>query len=718
MALVHDRLREGLHGRRTCRLTERLGQLHESEQKIAMRRFSTLIAVAALFTLGSAPAEAQSALAARTTLPPVIDGTIGDDEWQGATRLADFIQMEPRKGQPATQPTVGLFLFDDTHVYIGVTAYDNAPESITAQLNNRDDPLTQDDSVTVYLDTFHDRRTAYFFSTNPLSTQTDGRITDDGRVQDTTWDASWQAAAQVDKDGWTAEFAIPLRVIQFVAGNARVWGLNIGRTRRSSLEHSFWAGPLESARRVSQYGEIRGLSLRGGAKRWDLIPYVQGSYQEGRSRRGNAGADLRYTFRPETVANLTLNPDFAIIEADKEFVNLTRFEVRLDEKRPFFLETNDRFRQRIQSFYSRRIQDIEAGGKLLSRNGSWDTTLLSVRSSPLGLADEIPGREGSGRAHYTAARVERELYQSSQVAFQVANRSLGGENRGSIGLDTAMRLTRIMTFTGQLLRAYGPSEGGKWAYFARPAWDTPTFHFHFRYTHLGDRFAEDANATGFIQDDDQRLMDSDIRKVLWFEDQPIQRVELSSRNRIYWSQEGALRYYHNFETIEIEFRNRWSLMARHQNQFELFEKGFHNDEAEFGFGYNTREFQSWEVTYSVGRNFDSDLRTLNARWSQKLGASLSFEYQLSRVWLEPDPGRRASVINVFRVRQNFTRDLFVNVFFQTSSVIDRRNLETVFVWRHKPPFGSIQFAFQRGRAAFGRRSDQPNTFFLKITHVL
>ncbi|MCH7979084.1 MAG: carbohydrate binding family 9 domain-containing protein [Acidobacteria bacterium] len=683
-----------------------------------MSRLPILIAVAVLLTLGNPHAEAQSALAARSALPPVIDGIIDDDEWQGATPLTDFIQLEPQKGAPAMQPTVGLFFFDDTHVYIAVTAYDDDPESITARLNNRDDPLTQDDSVTIYLDTFHDRRTSYFFATNPLSTQTDGRITDDGRVQDTTWDASWQAAARVTDNGWTAEFAIPLRVLQFVAGNDRVWGFNIGRTRRSSLEHSFWAGPLESARRVSQYGEIRGLALRGGAKRWDLIPYVQGSYQQGSATLGNAGLDLRYTFRPETVANFTLNPDFAIIEADKEFVNLTRFEVRLDEKRPFFLESNARFRQRIQTFYSRRIQDIEAGGKLLSRNGPWETTLLSVRSSPLDLTDEIPGREGFARANYTVARVERELHQSSAVAFQVANRSLGGENSGSMGLDTTLRLSRIMTFSGQLLRAYGPSEGGKWAYFARPAWDTPTFHFHFRYTHLGDRFAEDANSVGFISDDDQRLMDSDLRKVLWFEDQPVQRVELSSRNRIFWSQEGALRYYHNFETIEIEFRNRWTLVARHQNQFELFEKGFHNDEAEFGFGYNTREFQSWEVTYATGRNFDSDLRTLNARWSQKLGDSLSFEYQLSRVWLKPDPGRRASLINVFRVRQNFTRDLFVNVFFQTNSVIDRRNLEMVFVWRHKPPFGSIQFAFQRGRAAFGRRSDQPNTFFVKITHVL
>ena len=569
------------------------------------------------------------------------------------------------------------------------------------------------------MDTFHDRRTCYFFSTNPLSTQTDGRITDDGRVEDTIWDASWQVAARIVDDGWSAEFAIPLRVIQFRAGEDRTWGFNIGRTRRSSLEHSFWAGPLESATRVSQYGWLDGLSLTNrGAKRWELIPSVQGSAEQGGATSGNAGLDVRYVFRPETIANLTINPDFAIIEADEEFVNLTRFEVRLDEKRPFFQETNDRFRQRIQTFYSRRIGDIDAGGKLLSRNGKWETTLLSVRSSPIDLAGETEGRQGFERANYTVGRAERKIFPGSQIAFQAANRSLGDENRGSMGIDTSLRFSRKMSFTGQLLRAHGPIQGGKWGYFLRPAWDTPTFHFHYRYTHLGDSFGDNANAIGFIPDDDERLMDSDLRKVFWFEKRRIQRISLSSTNRIFWSQEGVLRNYHNIESVEVEFRNRWSVKALHQNKFEQFEKGFHNDQAEVGLGYNTREFQSWRVSYTSGRNFDSDLRSVNAKFARKLTNKLAVEYQLSRVWLAPDPRRRATLINVFRVRQSFTRDLYVRVFFQTSSVIDRKNLETVFVWRHKPPFGSIQFAFQRGCAAFGERSRQANTYFVKLTHVL
>ncbi len=682
------------------------------------RRLFTLLALLLALLPASLHAQSRSAVAKPASAPPLIDGVIGEDEWQGATVFSDFLQLVPQKGEPATQPTRGYFLFDDTHIYIGVLAYDDAPETITARLNNRDSALTQDDSITVYVDTFHDRRTCYFFSTNPLSTQSDGRITDDGRVQDTVWDAAWDVVARTTPEGWSAEFAIPLRALQFAAGDSRTWGFNIGRTRRSDLEHSFWAGPLESANRVSQYGELQGLSLHGGAKRWDLIPYVQSSVEQGGATRGNAGLDVRYMFRPETIANLTLNPDFAIIEADEEFVNLTRFEVRLEERRPFFQETNDRFRQRIQTFYSRRIGDIDAGTKLLSRNGKWESTLLSVRSAPIGLSGEVEEREGFARANYTVARTEREIFRGSQVAFQASNRNLGGENRGSMGIDTSLRFNRTMTFSGQLLKAYGPLKGGKWAYFLRPSWDTPTFHFHTRFTSLADGFADNANAVGFIPDDDRRLVDSDLRKTFWFEDRPIRRIILESKNRIFWSQDGLLRNYHNIESIAVEFRNRWTVSALHQNKFEQFEKGFHNDLAEFGVGYNTREFQSWEVSYTTGRNFDSDLRSVNAKLARKLSDKLAIEYQLSRVWLNPDPRRRATLINIFRIRQSFTRDLFIRAFFQTSSVIDRRNLETVFVWRHKPPFGALQFAFQRGRAAFGERSQQANTYFIKLTHVL
>ncbi len=683
-----------------------------------MKRAAGWPVAAAMWMAAAAWGAPVSGVAARASRTPRIDGAIEAEEWQGATRFENFLQYEPHKGQAATQATVAYFLYDDDQVYFAVHALDDRPERITARLTRRDADLAMDDSVTIYLDTFHDRRTCYFFATNPLGTQTDGSVKEDGRVQDLTWDAPWRAAARRTADGWTAEFAIPLRVLMFRTGADRTWGLNIGRTRRSNLERTFWAGPLESPFRVSQYGELRGMSLeRGGARRYELIPYVLGRWEQGRTVRGDLGMDVRYTFQPETRANLTINPDFATIEADQEFVNLTRFEPQLIEKRPFFLESNDRFRQRIQTFYSRRIGEIDFGGKLLSRQGPWDATVLSARSASLPFRDGRTGATRMGRAQYTVARVERQVLRSSTVSGMLSNRALGGVNQGAMSIDTTLHPTRIMNFTGQLVRTHGPYQEGRWAWFARPAWDSATGHFHFRYTHLGERVGDNLNAIGFLRDDDHREMDSDLDKTLWPKSGPVQKVTLQSKNNIYFSQRKILRSYHNIETAIVEFRNRWSVGAEHTNDFKLFEKGFHNDTANVFFGYNTREYNSFDAGFITGRNFDSDLRAASFAARRKLTAALAVEYRLSRVWLDPDPRRQATLIHIVRAQQNFTRDLFVRVFFQSNSVIDRRNAEAVFVWRYKPPFGSVQFAYQRGRAEFGQRSEQGNTYFVKVAHV-
>ena len=98
--------------------------------------------------------------------------------------------------------------------------------------------------------------------------------------------------------------------------------------------------------------------------------------------------------------------------------------------------------------------------------------------------------------------------------------------------------------------------------------------------------------------------------------------------------------------------------------------------------------------------------------------ALSAEYELQRLELDPDPGDADTWIHVTRVNQYFTRDLFLRIFLQTNSAIDRRNLQAVFVYRYRPPFGTIQVAYQRGTAEFGERSEQGHTLFLKLTAVL
>ena len=666
----------------------------------------------ALALLG-VPTEARAALSDSTLVlsgrrvpaPPRIDGVIDSTEWANAARAHSFLQYTPQRGAPASNQTEVLISYDSAHFYVAFRVRD--AEEPTAQLTRRDAALLDDDAVIVMLDTYHDRQSGYYFVTNLLGTQADGRIADDGRTIDESWDATWRSAARRTSTGWDAEFAIPLTSVAFRAGDGRSWGINFGRSRRRTLEQSYWAGPLDNAYRMSQAGRVEGLNLTAPPKRHQVIAYGLARAEEGQSGDAEAGVDLRYALTPQMALTGTINPDFATIEADVEQVNLTRFEVSLPEKRPFFLEGSELFRQRIRTFYTRRIADIRGGGKLFGRQGPW--TLAAIYA-------DAPGAVGIPDARYSLLRTQRDLGRSN-LAFMVADRDTSGFHQGSAGIDANLFFTKTLGMTGQVIQSYGPFDHGTSAFYVRPSYDSPTGHFHVRYTHLGARFADNANVTGFIRDDDRREFDSAIEKTFWVRSGPVERLGYDSNYNIFWSQAGPLRSWEIIQGLSADFRNRVSAGVVHVADLQRFEKEFRNRRTELTLGFNTREYQSVQVGYTFGRNFDSDLQLISGQASYKLTPQLSVEYELDRLVLRPDPDSATTWIHVARLNQFFTKDLFVRLFFQTNSAIDRRNVQAVFVWRYLPPFGTLQLAFQRGTAAFGERSQQGNTLFIKATTV-
>jgi len=666
----------------------------------------SLILVLCAIPLVRAEAGTFQLKAVRTDKAPTIDGSVGDQEWQDAAKAGNFIQYEPRRGEPSAFKTEALVLYDNSYIYLAFRAWD--PEPVTAQLTQRDADLLNDDAVYVLLDTYHDRQTAYYFVTNALGTQGDGRITDDGRNTSATWDAPWRCASRRTDFGWTAEFAIPLASLKYAAGEHQSWGINFVRSRRRSLEISSWAGPLDNQARVSQAGIIAHLNLPPPVKRHEIIPYALGRVQEHASPDFDAGLDVRYAIRGGLSAYGTLYPDFATIEADQEQVNLTRFELSLPEKRPFFMEGQELFSQRIRTFYSRRISDIRFGGKLLGKQGPWTLAFLSAQSTPM---------EQKKEANYTVGRLQYDLFTRSVVSFMVANRHLDGVNQGSVGVDANLFFSKTTGMTAQAVKSHGPYEQGSWAYFIRPAYDSPTGHFHVRYTNLGDRFADNANVIGFISDDDRHELDSAVEKTIWLKSGLLQRLGYDSNYNIYWAQNGSRRSWKIDESIETEFRNRWSAEVKHTQEFKHFEKDFRNRQTGFELGYNTREYQSVCGSFEFGRNFDADYQLWTAGVCHKITPQLSAEYALQRLIHDPDPEEESTWIHVIRASQFFTKDLYLRVFFQTNSAIDRKNLQAVFVYRYLPPFGTIQVAYQRGTAAFGQHSEQGNTLFVKVTVV-
>jgi len=675
------------------------------------RRSLRVIVLVALWGTG-APAQAQTTglftmPAVKTAAPPHIDGVINADEWRDAARVADFIQFEPNRGEPAELETQVLVLYDEAQLYVAFRAYD--PEPLMSQMTQRDAQLWRDDSVQIYIDTFHDGRSGYFFMTNVLGTQLDGRLAEDGTSSDETWDAPWVSATQQTGFGYTTEVSIPFNALQYAAGDDTTWGINFARSRRRTLERSYWSGPVDHWGRMSQAGDLVGLDVAPPARRHQVIPYALSEAQEGRSPGASFGLDARYALTPQTSAYGTLNPDFATIEADQEQINLTRFELNLTEKRQFFLEGRELFNQRIRTFYSRRIGDISGGAKVLGKQGAWTFAALSTQG-------DLPG--STDGASYTVARVRRDVASRSNIGFLLANRAHDGRHQGSAEIDATLFFTETFGFTGQLVKSYGEYSRGTVAFFARPSYDTATAHAHVRYTHLGDRFADNVNVIGFIRDDDRRELDGAVQKTVFVRSGAVERVRFVSENNIYWGQTAVLRSWVTDQSVSVDWRNRWTTGFSHIEEFKRFEKDFRNRQTELEIGYNTRSYESVRGGFEFGRNFDADFRLWTATATYTVTEQLAAEYELQRLELDPDPEHESTWIHVIRASQFFTPDLFLRVFFQTNSAIDRRNVQAVFVYRYLPPFGTLQVAYQRGTAEFGARSNQGNTVFVKITTVL
>ncbi|HEX9902953.1 MAG TPA: hypothetical protein VGB72_08830, partial [Acidobacteriota bacterium] len=145
---------------------------------------------------------------------------------------------------------------------------------------------------------------------------------------------------------------------------------------------------------------------------------------------------------------------------------------------------------------------------------------------------------------------------------------------------------------------------------------------------------------------------------------------------------------------------------------------FRNRQSTVEVGYNMREWQMARLSYAFGRSFDSNFCLWEAGLNRKLGDKFSLEYDLTRLVLDPDPENETTWIHVLRLNYFFTKDLFLKLFTQLNSSIDKKNIQLVFVWRFRPPFGLLQLAYQQGSIRFGQRGETRPAVFLKLAVVI
>lgn len=318
-----------------------------------------------------------------------VDGVLDEADWQRAPVATDFVQAEPRQGEPATEATEVRVLFDDRHLYVGVVCVDSRGASdLRVRDLRRDFDDTTDDFFGIAIDGVQDGRSAVVFRVNPRGALRDQQ-TVDGGLADVDFDAVWFARTARTERGWTAELAIPWDTLRYRAGGSR-WNVNFQRLSRRKNESSGWSPwpRVMPPFRMDYAGVLTGLEPPPPGRNLRIQPYAVGDVNRantapGQPTRvgGEIGTDVKWAPATNSVVDLTVNPDFGQTDVDRQVVNLTRFSVFFPERRQFFLENRGIFFTgnggRFEPFFSRRIGLDDAGDPLPIRAGA----RLSVRAA-------------------------------------------------------------------------------------------------------------------------------------------------------------------------------------------------------------------------------------------------------------------------------------------------------------------------------------------------
>jgi hypothetical protein len=386
--------------------------------------------------------------------PPVIDGALDEEVWNGAPTLKDFYQTVPGDNIAPSRPTEVRLGYDSKFLYIGFRAFDE-PDKVRSTVAKRDS-VAEDDNVRVLLDTFNDQRRAYIFIFNPLGVQQDGILTE-GVGEDYSVDIVMESKGRIDDKGYTVEVAIPFKSLRYEAGKNKLWGLHAyRRIKRFNNELDSWMPISRSiSGRLNQAGHLTGLEGISTERTLELIPSLTLS-ETGRRVRSfrppvsPGGAELPDTGRfvnpalkidpgltaklgitPTVTLDLAINPDFAQVEADQTVVTANqRFPIFFEEKRPFFLEGIEIFRTPITVVHTRAIVDPDVAVKLTGKRGR-NTFGLLVAS------DNAPGNFTEDER--TSIRENQERFLLDPINNSFDNRFRSVDRNAQIGI---LRLKR------------------------------------------------------------------------------------------------------------------------------------------------------------------------------------------------------------------------------------------------------------------------------------
>ena len=658
--------------------------------------------------------------------PLILDGRLDEALYQRVPGIGDFVQQEPDEGARPTQETEIWVLFDDTTFYLSVRCWDTEPERIVAkEMRRGNSGVSQDDSITLTLDTFYDRRNGFYFETNMLGGFYEALVTDE-RAENSDWDTVWETRSARFDGGWSLELAIPFKSLRYPQGGPQVWGINVRRKLLRYEELSYLSPVPASYGRIgvwkfSSAATLVGLEAPVDSTNLELKPYgistVSTDLAETPAFRndltGDGGLDVKYGLTKGLIADLTYNTDFAQVEVDEAQVNLTRFSLFFPEKRSFFLEGRDIFAfggagsrsRRLPSgdtpllFFSRQIglsEDREVpilgGGRVTGRAGPYTIGLLNIQTD-----DDPEG--GVDQTNFSVVRLKRDILDRSTIGVIGTHRSNAVDGPGSnsaYGLDT-----RLAFFSNFFIDAYYARTrtqgrtGNDTSYRTRTENAGDRYGFAVEHLRVGRDFNPEV---GFTRRQDFRRTFGQVHfSPRHLSSDLVRKYTLqASLDYVTSDSTGALETREAIAQLEIQFENGERWRNSYTRSFEFVTEPFEIAGVEIPVGgYDFQTVQSLyrlssqrllagTVSLQTGTFFGGKRSEASYSGRVKLSTKLGIEPSLAVNFIDLPQGRFTTRIARARMIYTMTPRMFVEALTQYDSSSDAVGTNVRYRWEYTP----------------------------------
>ncbi len=349
----------------------------------------------------------------RIRSPVELDGLSNEAAWESIKSLP-MVMRSPNFGSEPSEHTEILLGYDDNYLYAAGRFYDSEPSKIQATSFKRDIWNYTADNMIIVIDAFNDNENAVMFMTTPAGTRTDVNILNDAegapsKNVNPSWNTFWDVATVCNDDGWFAEMRIPFSSIRFEEREGQtVMGITASRWIARKFESdistlipekfAFWGAFKPSQTQKVLFEGVKRHNplyitpyLLGGLGQLNELNNAETEYKRTDKFVHEAGLDVKYGLTNNLTLDVTLNTDFAQVEADDQMINLTRYSLFFPEKRLFFQERSGNFdfsfEDKNRLFYSRRIGihegeqvRIYGGARVVGRAGPWDIGFLNMQT--------------------------------------------------------------------------------------------------------------------------------------------------------------------------------------------------------------------------------------------------------------------------------------------------------------------------------------------------